>query len=81
MKRLAYAALLVLTVLLGGALTSPAQTISGVIAGTVRDPQGGALATASVTVTNPSTGRTYLASTDANGYYRIPEVPPGVYVV
>ncbi len=81
MKRLAYAALLILSLALGGANPSPAQTISGVIAGTVRDPQGGALATASVSVSNPATGRTYQASTDANGYYRIPEVPPGVYVV
>ncbi|HXE74718.1 MAG TPA: TonB-dependent receptor [Candidatus Xenobia bacterium] len=81
MKRLAFAALLVVSAIAGGAGLLSAQTISGVIAGTVRDPQGNPLATASVTVTNPSTGRTYLASTDANGYYRIPEVPPGVYVV
>ncbi len=81
MKRLAYAALLILSLALGGTELARAQTISGVIAGTVRDPQGGALATASVSVSNPATGRTYQASTDANGYYRIPEVPPGVYVV
>ena len=81
MKRLVYAALLILTMALGVASVARAQTISGVIAGTVRDPQGGPLVTASVSVNNPATGRTYQASTDANGYYRIPEVPPGVYVV
>jgi hypothetical protein len=58
-----------------------AQTISGVIAGTVRDPQGAALATVSISISNPATGRVYQASTDANGYYRVPEVPPGLYVV
>ncbi|MGH9787275.1 MAG: carboxypeptidase regulatory-like domain-containing protein, partial [Candidatus Acidiferrales bacterium] len=68
-------------VALGAAGSVQAQTISGIIAGTVRDPQGAALATVSISISNPATGRVYQASTDANGYYRVPEVPPGVYVV
>jgi hypothetical protein len=68
-------------VVLGAAGVGQAQTISGIIAGTVRDPQGAALATVSITISNPATGRVYQASTDANGYYRVPEVPPGLYVV
>jgi len=68
-------------VVLGASSSLRAQTISGIIAGTVRDPQGAALATVSITISNPATGRVYQASTDANGYYRVPEVPPGLYVV
>ncbi|MGH9777687.1 MAG: TonB-dependent receptor domain-containing protein [Candidatus Acidiferrales bacterium] len=66
---------------LGAAEVVQAQTISGIIAGTVRDPQSAPLATVSITISNPATGRIYQASTDANGYYRVPEVPPGLYVV
>lgn len=58
-----------------------AQTISGVIAGVVKDPQSAALAAVSIIVTNPGTGRSYVASTDDQGYYRIPEIPPGEYQV
>ncbi|MCI0402996.1 MAG: TonB-dependent receptor [Acidobacteria bacterium] len=65
----------------GAVSVSQAQTISGIIAGTVRDPQGAPLATVSISISNPATGRVYQASTDANGYYRVPEVPPGLYVV
>ncbi len=69
------------TTVLGAVEPAQAQTISGIIAGTARDPQGAALATVSITISNPATGRIYQASTDANGYYRVPEVPPGLYVV
>ncbi len=56
-----------------------AQTISGIIAGTVRDPNGGAIPSASVTAT--TSGRTYSNVADENGYYRILEVTPGDYSV
>lgn len=59
-----------------------AQTISGTIAGTVQDQQGGILSGVSITATNPSTGLTYEGITDSrSGYYLIPEVPPGRYQV
>ncbi|MGH9804208.1 MAG: carboxypeptidase regulatory-like domain-containing protein, partial [Candidatus Acidiferrales bacterium] len=70
-----------LALLLFLALPARAQTISGVIAGVVKDPQGAALAAVSIIVTNPGTGRSYVASTDDQGYYRIPEIPPGEYQV
>jgi hypothetical protein len=56
-----------------------AQTISGIVAGTVRDQSGAIVQAATVEVKNPLTGRTYNTSSDTNGYYRIPEVPPGSY--
>ena len=70
-----------LALLLFLALPALAQTISGVIAGVVKDPQGAPLAAVSIIVTNPGTGRSYVASTDDQGYYRIPEIPPGEYQV
>jgi hypothetical protein len=57
------------------------QTISGIIAGTIVDPSGAVLPAVSITVENPETGRAYVASTNDQGYYRIPEVPPGLYEV
>ncbi|HKZ53225.1 MAG TPA: TonB-dependent receptor [Candidatus Acidoferrales bacterium] len=73
----------VLGLLLGVAASPPlwSQTISGIIAGTVVDPQGAVLPAVSITVTNPATGRTYVASTNDAGYYRIPEIAPGVFEV
>ncbi|MFX1355621.1 MAG: carboxypeptidase regulatory-like domain-containing protein, partial [Promethearchaeota archaeon] len=72
-----------LGLLLGVAASLPlwSQTISGIIAGTLVDPQGAVLPAVSITVTNPATGRTYVASSNDQGYYRIPEIAPGVYEV
>ncbi|MFQ5777806.1 MAG: TonB-dependent receptor [Terriglobia bacterium] len=77
------AGLLGLLLVLGvsGAAWLQAQTISGIIAGTVRDQQGTLLGAVSITVTNPATGRVYVDSTDEQGYFRIPEIAPGVYEV
>jgi hypothetical protein len=79
LRRITFA--LLFTCLLVGGIPGWAQTISGIIAGTVTDPQGAAMPAVSITVTNPATGRTYVASTDEQGYYRIPEIAPGVYEV
>jgi hypothetical protein len=66
---------------LAGATLAPAQTISGSIAGTVYDPKGAVVAGVAVTATNVETGLRYVAASDARGYYRIAEVPPGNYTV
>ena len=58
-----------------------AQTISGIIAGQVMDPQQKALSSVSIVAHNPETGRDFQASTDAQGHYSILEVPPGLYEV
>jgi hypothetical protein len=72
---------LVAFVLAAAAPPADAQTISGIIAGTVADQQANRLPAVSIIVTNPATGRQYTTSTDDNGYFRIPEVSPGVYTV
>jgi hypothetical protein len=61
--------------LLAGQL--PAQTISGIIAGRVTDPNGKPLSSVAITAHNTNTGRDFPASSDEQGYYRILEVPPG----
>jgi len=57
------------------------QTISGIVAGRVTDAQGKPQATVAIIAENPETGRGFQASTDSQGYYRILEVPPGLYDV
>jgi hypothetical protein len=59
----------------------PGQTISGIIAGKVTDVQQKALSSVAITAHNPGTGRDFPASTDEQGYFRILEVPPGLYEV
>jgi len=54
-----------------------AQVTSATILGTVTDPSGAAVANASVTATNTSTGRTYSANTGSSGEYLIPLLPIG----
>jgi Carboxypeptidase regulatory-like domain len=47
--------------------------------GTVQDPSGRTVAAASVTLRDLSTNQTYTASTNASGYYIVPNLPPGRY--
>jgi hypothetical protein len=72
---------LVLTLFCLAAIPTRAQSISGVVAGSVRDQQNQPLPGATITVANRETGRAYLASSDENGHYRVPEISPGSYDV
>jgi hypothetical protein len=58
-----------------------AQTVQGVITGTVTDPTGATVANATVTITNADTGIAQTTSTESNGVYRFPLVPPGTYTI
>lgn len=59
-----------------------AQTAStGAIQGTVTDPSGAAVQTATVTATNNSTGATHVTKSLANGTYLLPLLEPGDYTV
>ncbi len=61
--------------------TAGAQ-VTGSIAGTIRDASGAVLPGATVTVKGPALQReSATATTTAEGTYRIPLVPPGVYEV
>src|SRR5678809_60697 len=47
--------------------------------GTVRDSSGSVVANASVSLRNVDTNRTYMSTSDASGYYIVPNLPPGTY--
>src|SRR5579885_2812508 len=53
--------------------------ITGRIAGTVRDPSGGAIPGALVTVTNTAQGLQTRTPADAKGEYSFPSLPVGTY--
>jgi hypothetical protein len=56
-----------------------AQTPLGTVTGLAVDASGGAVAAASVTLTNNDTGVRRSAQTNASGAYSFPDLPPGTY--
>jgi hypothetical protein len=67
-----------LVLLLSGTLW--AQSDFGTISGYVKDPSGATVPKASVTVANQG-GLVRNATTDASGFYSIPNLPPGFYTM
>jgi hypothetical protein len=63
------------------AVSAAAQTSKGFIVGTVNDPNGAAVAGATVKITNRDTGVTRDTVSQADGTYRLDAVDPGVYAV
>jgi hypothetical protein len=70
---------LLLTCLLSLFAVSAYAQFKASIQGTVLDPKGGVVAGAKVTVTNLDTGIQHETTTSDQGFYRINELPPGVY--
>ncbi len=58
---------------------SPAQTTNGLMTGTITDAAGAVVAGAQVNVTNQGTSELRTTTTDSNGYYIVPQLPPGIY--
>jgi hypothetical protein len=72
------------TVLLGllfSVSVAVAQTDTGSIGGFVKDPTGGVIPKAKVTLTNEGTGAVQSLTTDGAGYYVAPNLPPGNYTM
>ena len=57
------------------------QSSAGTIQGTVADAQGAVVPDASVTITNPGTGKTATVKTNGQGLYSVPALDPGPYKV
>ncbi|MCU1339042.1 MAG: hypothetical protein JWO19_4623 [Bryobacterales bacterium] len=57
------------------------QTAAGTLTGIVTDPSGAVIAGVPVTATHVDTGTTIIGRTSQTGYYTIPQLPVGKYVV
>jgi hypothetical protein len=75
------ALLLLLSIALfaGGAYAQ--SSTAGNITGTVRDPQGAAVANAEITFLEEKTGATRTAKTNDDGFFSAPGLPAGVYTI
>ncbi len=58
-----------------------AQETTGGLQGTVKDPSGAVVPGATVTVTTPTLVGSKVVVTDAAGYYRFANLPPGNYTI
>jgi outer membrane receptor protein involved in Fe transport len=58
---------------------SVAQTPSGTVSGIVLDPSGGVIVGADVLIINNATGVQYAGRANSEGYYMVPNLPPGTY--
>jgi hypothetical protein len=58
-----------------------AQAVNGTIVGTITDQSGGLVPAAQVTITEANTNATRLVTSDGNGYFSFPDLPPGTYNV
>jgi hypothetical protein len=57
------------------------SSTAGNITGTVRDPQGAAVADAEITILDTKTGASRTAKTNDDGFYSVPGLPPSVYTI
>jgi Carboxypeptidase regulatory-like domain/TonB dependent receptor len=58
-----------------------AQLNRGVVEGTVTDPQGAAVPGVHITITDVETDVSAATKSDSAGYYRVPDLVPGRYIV
>src|SRR5271155_2418006 len=55
------------------------QSATGTVSGIVLDPSGGVIAGADVLIVNNATAVQYPGKTNSEGYYVLPNIPPGTY--
>jgi outer membrane receptor protein involved in Fe transport len=78
MRRILATAVALLFVSAGSAF---AQRTTGTITGTVKDASGAVLPGVTVGITGPNVVGTQTSTTSDQGFYRIPNVPPGEYTL
>lgn len=62
-------------------LTASAQSVSATLSGTVEDQNGAVVPSATVTAENKATGLKRQATTNGEGQFTIPLLPPSIYTV
>lgn len=73
---------LALVALLGAAISAPAQVTTGLVAGTIKDEQGGVIPGATVVLISEARGtRSAPATTDENGDFVFPNVSVDTYTI
>ncbi len=80
-KRIFTRSLLALCMALFSVSAMAQSQTTGSIAGTVTDPQGGAVANASINVSGTNLIRAQTATTDDQGRYKVLNLPPGKYTI
>src|SRR5579872_5829301 len=68
-------------VLILGTIASYAQTVSSSVLGIVVDPAGSVVPGAEIKLTNLGTAAVQNAVSEASGFFRITNIPPGSYSV
>ena len=53
--------------------------VTGTVAGTVQDPQGGIVANATIEAVETATGAKFTGHSNAQGYFELNNLPPGSY--
>src|SRR5215813_6457524 len=84
MKRILVSALTIILLTAGALVVVNSAFAQAVITvaqlnGTVRDSTGSVVANATVSLRNLDTNRAYMSTSDASGYYIVPNLPPGSY--
>jgi hypothetical protein len=74
-------ALLILVACVGSIAVNAQSTTQGSISGTITDPSGAVVGSASVVVVNTGTNAQFKASTDGSGFFNFPLLEPGTYKV
>jgi hypothetical protein len=59
--------------------TASGQSANGTVSGIVLDPSGGVIVGADVLIVNDATAVQYPGKTNSEGYYVVPNIPPGTY--
>ncbi|HUI58427.1 MAG TPA: carboxypeptidase-like regulatory domain-containing protein, partial [Bryobacteraceae bacterium] len=77
--RIVLGGLMSVLLLLACASFTEAQTVQGVVTGTIFDSTGAVIPNADVTLTNVGTNISQNLKADTNGAYRFSLVPPGTY--
>jgi hypothetical protein len=81
MRRIARPGISLFLVWMASVLVVEAQTTGSSLRGNVRDNQGGVLPGVSITARSPDMIQPATAVTDAEGYYRLINLPPGEYTI